>query len=254
MEKNKLDKQDLRFAVLKLPKRLKEIMMSEIWAGKIFVAGGYMRAIVSREPLNDIDLFVGSKETAKILSEQLAERPTDIYETDNAYTIKGKIPLQVIHRWVFDKPEDISNSFDFTICCAVIYCERVRNSIISSNEEHKFDYKWDSYCDELFYVDLANKRLRYRCPVRNEDAGGSMLRVLKYYQRGYRIPLDSLGNVMARMIKEIEFGRFAFNPPTQKDEKEIGKIMTGLLRVVDPLIDPTREAHLPSINDDDNNE
>ena len=43
-------------------------------------------------------------------------------------------------------------------------------------------------CNIRFYPDLAARRLVYTSPLRNEDAGGSILRVLKFYQRGYRIP------------------------------------------------------------------
>ena len=78
-------------------------------------------------------------------------------------------------------------------------------------------------------------------PQRNEDAGGSMLRVLKYYQKGYRIPLDSLGMVIARLTKAFDASKIDL-----KNEFETSKIITGLLRQVDPNVDPTREAHLPS--------
>jgi hypothetical protein len=88
---------------------------------------------------------------------------------------------------------------------------------------------------------LAAKRLVYRSPIRNEDAGGSMLRVLKYYQKGYRIPLNSLGSVIARIVKAIDFEKV-----DAKNEFQVGKIVTGLLREVDPDIDPLHIAHLPS--------
>ena len=70
-----------------------------------------------------------------------------------------------------------------------------------------------------------------------------MLRVLKYYQKGYRIPLDSFGLVIARLIKDIKFE--CINNRNQNEE-ETAKIITGLLREDDPLIDPTHAAHLES--------
>ena len=222
----KLDLQDLRWAVLRLPSTVKTIMKDPAWMGKMFVGGGYLRSTVSNEPINDIDIFVQSKQDAEHLALLLAKSKSDIYNTDNAHTIKSKPTLQIIHRWVFDKPEDVSNSFDFTICCAVIY----------------YDGKnFDSFCDDRFYIDLAAKRLVYRRPIRNEDAGGSMLRVLKYYQKGYRIPLDSMGYVIARLISGIDFQRI-----NMTDEESIGKIISGLLREVDPEIDPLHLSHLPS--------
>lgn len=229
----KLDNHDLYQAKRRLPKILTDEMESERWAGKIFVAGGFIRAVVTQERVNDIDINVQSKEDAEILAFKLAESKHNIIETDNAFTIKSKkhLPIQIIHRWVFHKPEDVVNSFDFSVCCAVIFFK---------------DGKYDSFCTDYFYQDLAAKRLRYMRPVRNEDAGGSMLRVLKYYQKGYRISLDSLGYVMARMVAKIDFSKVDAD-----NENDIGFILSGMLREVDPATDPDHEAHLPTVKDDE---
>lgn len=221
----KLYIRDLKWAIQRTPSSLKNIMAEPYWQNRIFIGGGFLRSIVANEHINDIDVFVSSKEDAELLACELCNDKKDIIKTDNAYTIKGKIVIQIIYRWVFDKPEDVSNSFDFTICCAVIF----------------FDKNFDSFCDDRFYIDLASKRLIYRCPVRNEDAGGSLLRVLKYYQKGYRIPLNSLGDVIARLVKDIDT-----NLVNLKDETEVGRIITGLLIEVDPDIDPLHLSNLPS--------
>jgi len=224
---DKLDYQDLKFALLRMPKNLIALMKSEEWHNSIYVGGGFIRSIIAREPINDIDLFVKTEKDAELLAYKLAAKKRDVHKTDNAYTIRGgNLPVQIIKRWLFQEPKAVSDSFDFTVCCAVIFYDGT---------------SWDSYCDKRFYIDLASKRLIYRNPVRNEDAGGSLLRVLKYYQRGYRIPLDSLGAVIARLIKDID----THEQPI-KDEFGTAKIITGLLRVVDPAIDPFHEAHLES--------
>jgi len=206
-----------------MPAVLKNVMTNPDWYNRVYVGGGYLRSIVSGEPVNDVDVFVKNEKEAEFLAFKLCDDKKNIVKTDNAYTIKGKMVIQIIHRWVFEKPEDVSNSFDFTVCCAVIF----------------FDGKvFDSFCDDKFYVDLASKRLIYRKPIRNEDVGGSMLRVLKYYQKGYRIPLDSLGDVIARLIQAIDTNRVDI-----RSEPDVARIITGLLREVDPNIDPTHEAH-----------
>jgi hypothetical protein len=74
-------------------------------------------------------------------------------------------------------------------------------------------------------------------------AGGSILRVLKFYQRGYRIPLDSLGAVIARLMKPVDFDKIIGRTD---QEDQLAKVLTGLLREVDPNVDPTHEAHLPA--------
>lgn len=235
MNANELDYFDLNFAIRRLPVNLKKIMQTEEWSGNIFVGGGYLRAIVSGEGVNDVDVFVKTEKDAELLAFKLAKNADDIVKTDNAYTVKGKMVIQVIHRWVFEKPEDVSNSFDFTCCCAVFSCS------VTKDVDGKLVVSWKSYCDERFYRDLASKRLIYRKPERNEDAGGSMLRVLKYYQKGYRIPIDSLGSVIARLIKDVDTSRCPLT-----NEYQTAKIITGLLREVDPNVDPLHESHLPA--------
>ena len=228
-----LDIHDLRWAVQRLPKNLKKIMQTKEWGKAIFVGGGYLRSIVGQEKINDVDVFVKSEKEAELLAYKLADDKKSVYKTDNAYTVRNSyIDIQIIHRWVFNEPQDVANSFDFSCCCAVVYCD-------VDQESEKF--LWGSYCDDRFYKDVAAKRLVYRNPVRNEDAGGSMLRVLKYYQKGYRIPLNSLADVVVRLLRPVDLDLI------KNDEKQLSKVITGLLREVDPNIDPLHESHLPSL-------
>ena len=78
-----------------------------------------------------------------------------------------------------------------------------------------------------------------------------MLRVLKFYQKGYRIPLDSLGRVIGRLVLGTE-------PPEDTlsrlaKEAHLGEVLTTLLREVDPGIDPGHQAHLPAAARKDEN-
>jgi hypothetical protein len=204
----------------------------------LFAAGGFIRSCITNEHVSDIDLFTPSKEQARDLAQELASASTSgkIHETDNALTVKGfRTPIQFIHRWTFTKPEDALESFDFTIAMAAFWCDKTSG--------------WQSCCGDRFYQDLAAKRLIYRSPIRNEDAGGSMLRVLKFYQRGYRIPLDSLGAVIARLNSGIEWDDLPLHRTSGNRERAVAMVVTGLLREVDPLIDATHAAHLPSEDD-----
>lgn len=236
-----LDKQDLEWAIQRLPRKLRDLMQEPEWQGRIFVGGGYLRSIVANEPINDVDMFVSSKETAELLAYKLAYSKDDVHESGNAFTIKDKLPIQIIHRWVFDDAEGVNNSFDFTVCCAAIYYAPAGGTWAEG---------WKSACHERFYIDLAAKRLVYQEPKRNEDAGGSMLRVLKYYQKGYRIPLDSLGKVMARMVKEIRFDEINGDRDSEEYEKYLATLLTAMLVEVDPAIDPGHLAHLPSLTEE----
>jgi len=233
-----LDHNDLRFAVLRLPPVLRDYA-KDSKAVSFVIAGGYLRSVVAGEPVNDVDLFVASGADALRLALDLLRRDSSkpgaldkeligkIYETGNALTIHvNRQTVQIIRRWVFEKPEQVVESFDFSVCQAAIWYDRVKGC-------------WRSLAGDHFYVDLAAKRLRYLSPVREEEPGGSMLRVLKYYQRGYRIPLDSLGAIIARLGRGVFYSQ-------EGNEGGVAQLITGLLRQVDPLIDPTREAHLPA--------
>ena len=230
----KLNRYDLQFCLRRAPKPVLELLKANPRTSCI--AGGFIRAVVAGETVNDVDIFASSPQHAQNMAAFLAaygvrdgEPRRKVITTDNAYTIRGfRIDPQIVHRWTFSDIADVVPSFDFTIACAAIFwCNR--------------NNRWDSLIDPNFYADLAAKRLVYRSPDRNEDAGGSMLRVLKFYQRGYRIPLDSFGAVMARMCQGQRAETF-LGP-----EKDLAACFTRLLREVDPAVDPDHIAHLPSL-------
>lgn len=229
-----LNDYDLVFIRRRMPKKLLKMLKDN--PERLFVAGGFIRACIAREDVNDIDCFVTSKEDALELSAQLVPEAGKVFTTDNAVTVTGlPYPVQFIHRWTFTTPSNCVQSFDFTIARAAVWYEfDVHGTPVMA-----------SICDEMFYQDLAAKRLVYRCPERIEEAGGSLLRVLKFYQRGYRIPLDSLSAVVARMAVAVDEeklrGSMAANMDTR--EQSLARIYCGLLREVDPNIDPDHESH-----------
>lgn len=219
---------DLQWCLRRAPKILLSAMKKN--GPELYVAGGYVRACVTGEDINDIDCFCPTKDKAHALAVYLAEGDEKrIWTSDNAYTVKGyETPIQVIHRWTFTSPSDAIDSFDFTIARAAFW----------------WSESWQSVCDPKFYPDLAGKRLIYCAPKRNEDAGGSLLRVLKFYQRGYRIPLDSMGAVLSRMMQGVRWEDV--NDHAIGEELKLAEVLTGLLREVDPNLDPKHIAHLPS--------
>lgn len=227
----KLNQFDLLWATRRLPRTL--VALLKLNPNRAFVAGGYIRSRITGEQVQDIDVFTPSKEAANALALAYAEGdPKRLYITPNAITIKGSRPtVQVIQRWTFEKPEECVDSFDFTIARAAFW----------------WDGKaWDSYCHDSYYQDLAAKRLIYLSPKRLEDPGGSMLRVLKFYQRGYRIPLDSLAAVINRLMNGVNEEKIR-NEGENTDAWRT-RVITGLLHEVDPLVDPDHISHLPASN------
>jgi hypothetical protein len=233
-----LNRQDLQWALRRCPIPALKLLKEK--AGKVFLGGGFVRACVANEPVNDVDLFVGSAAEGREAAVYVQSKAdgAKLHETVNAFTVHGgslQLPVQVIHRWVYATAEELIRSFDFTIAMAGVWWE-------SAAEDQG---GWRSVCDDRFYEDLSARRLRYTTPARVEEAGGSLLRVLKFYQKGYRIPLDSLGGVTARLINDTR----AFAVLQGKEagrEEQLAKVLTGLLREVDPNIDPAHIAHLPS--------
>lgn len=215
-------------------------------AEKLIVAGGFIRACVSGEDVSDIDLFVPTVEDAKAWAYELKGRGEGrrVVETQNAISVYGlKLPVQFVHRWTYDAPAKVVESFDFTIARAAMWWKRVPREG-APNAGH-----WESLLDDRFYPDVAAKRLVYSHPVRNEDAGGSLLRVLKFYQRGYRIPLGDFAAVIARLAVAVDVGKVKSQCTTgtkEELEDQWAFVLTGLLREVDPSVDPDHASHLPA--------
>ncbi len=208
---------DLCAIVRHLPKDLLRLMKEH----QVWLAGGYIRARITHEPVSDIDLFSVSKDKCELLARQLAEeRKTKIYHTRNAFTVLAAnyTPVQFIHRWTFDNPVELINSFDFTIARAAIWFDAETTS-------------WCSVCDPNFYPDLAAKRLSYCAPARVEEVGGSLLRVLKFARKGYFISPEQLAGTIARMLSHVCVG----TPFWQGGEQHQQRVLAGLMRQVDPL-------------------
>jgi hypothetical protein len=221
-----LNKEDLDWCVKRLPKKVIKVMKN--FPKEATIGGGYIRSCITGDHLKDIDLFVSSVEVAEKINEQLLNPDQKTFKTKNAYTIlRGeKPPIQIIFRWLYKNPKDVLLDLDFTICCAAIW----------------FEYgSFKSAIHEMYYSDLAAKRLRYTSPSRIEEAGGSLLRVLKYYNKGYRIMLTSFAKTIARMVISLEELSFSswdeskkHADPSWTKEDQLAKVFNGLLVEVDP--------------------
>ncbi|AUQ95990.1 hypothetical protein PhaeoP66_03248 [Phaeobacter inhibens] len=191
-----LEKADLELVVRRLPKDVRTLMLAN--RGDLFVGGGFIRAVIANEDVSDIDFFGRSHAflsgCATTVEGQRDKDHTRVLRTKNAITLatENRLPLQFITRWRYETPEAIVDEFDFTICQAVVYV--------------RADGLFTSLVGPTFYSDLAAKRLVYTSPARDEEAGGSLMRVIKYVKRGYRIQAGSLGAVTARVVEKWEPG------------------------------------------------
>lgn len=209
---------DLVTVIRRLPGEVVAVLKSP---GGCAVAGGFVRDCITGDQPHDIDLFTRNKDHARILAERLRdETKARLVETPNAYTVCSQpLPIQLIHRWVFENSQQIIESFDFTIAQAVVW----------------WDNGWLSLCSENFYPDLAAKRLVYTRPTRDEAPGGSLLRVLKLYQRGYGIPLSSMAAVVSQLIGKIDDNK---KERFTADSEWREQLLARLLYDVDPSANP----------------
>ena len=213
---------DLRYVVQRLPRDIRDLLTEN--AGRLYIGGGFIRATIAGEEPSDIDLFGDDPAFLKTVADLLKTRRaigTKLHTTNNAITLltPDRLPVQFITRWTFKNGYDLVNSFDFTVCQAAIW--RAGNKVNS---------EWMSSTGDGFYVDLAGRRLVYTSPVRDEEAGGSMLRVIKYVKRGYSIQVTSLGGVIGRLAWKLRESHLTGT------EEGAGHVIAGMLREVDPLL------------------
>lgn len=220
----KLSSTDLNFILRRIPKDVRDLVKK----AQLFIAGGVIRSVIAGEKINDIDIFGQSKELLTLSAENIAlYRAAKVHRTDNAITVvsgAGRIPLQFITKWLYlpADAERLLAEFDFTICQAVIWWE---------------GNGWTSAISDRFYQDLAARRLVYTYPDREEAAGGSLLRFRKFLGRGYNIQVDSLAGVISRLVSGIKEEAMPVDEHTPRGiEKARARVMTGLLREVDPLL------------------
>lgn len=217
---NTLIDEHVKYVVSRLPKCVFDIMKQH----KVFLAGGFIRSLISDEKPSDIDLLCQSSDVINRVESEINEYDDfKRLKTKNAITLFNglKSPIQLITRWYYDDPIKLIDEFDFTIAKCVIWFERFvdnKNGI------------WKSLCSDMFYCDLASKTLRYTEPDRLEDAGGSILRVLKFLRRGYKISPEEFTKVVMRWLSGVNNLENICH-----DNEHLTKVLCGLLREVDPM-------------------
>ncbi len=224
---NALIPEDLHHVLSRLPRDVVKMMKEHPW---LYLAGGFIRSTIAGEHVSDIDLFGPSKDMLKVMAQLFsADRCARFHDTDNAFTVltPGRTPIQFIHRWTYNSADQLILDFDYSIAQAVIWWQ-----------PGSVDGVWKSLVSEYYYADLASKRLRYLSPTRTEDAGGSLLRMRKFLGRGYHIEANSLGSLVARLAMGVTQIKEAVSARTENGpggEEFLSKVLTGLLREVDPL-------------------
>lgn len=209
-----MNEMDLQQLHRRIPRQLADALRCCTYP--TILAGGALRSVVLGEPVNDWDLFVSSDAHADELRRAILcayGHEKRVVITENAITICTSPAVQIITRWKFETLEDAVRSFDFTIAQAAVTL--------------KSDGTFTGACVHSYYADLAAKRLIYTAPIRDEEPGGSMLRLLRFTARGYRATLHTVAAVIDRLYSGVDHDK----APTP--ELRVA-VLRGLLHNVDP--------------------
>lgn len=135
-----------------------------------FIAGGALTSAFTNTPINDVDMYFKSEELFK----QAIEHAYDdalwcVAATDRAVTfVHDDNIIQLMHFDFFETPAAVFDAFDYTVCMAA----------------YDLDAK-EFVFHEDFMKHAAQRKLSFHSGTRYPY--NSLLRVLKYQQRGYTI-------------------------------------------------------------------
>lgn len=135
-----------------------------------FIAGGAITSVFTGKPINDVDFYFKSKDDfIEAVGLAYNESLWCVAASDRAVTfVNGDSIVQLMHFDFFPTAEAIFDAFDFTVCMAAYDLDK---------EEFVFH--------ENFMKHAAQRHLSFHSGTRYPY--GSLLRVLKYQQRDYRI-------------------------------------------------------------------
>lgn len=142
-----------------------------------FIAGGCFKNLFNNETPRDIDVYFRTEEQFKEMNNIFVKSPnyTGLYISKNCVTykhIKNNILVDLIKKQ-FGTPEEIINTFDFTVVKFALYIE---NGIYTTTFHTQF------------YNDLNTKTLQvWDMP---DDIDKFFNRIVKYIRYGYRCPID----------------------------------------------------------------
>lgn len=158
----------------------------------VFIAGGAIRDYLSDSDIKDIDLFTTSKQVEDDLIKFFKDNGELMNENDTLanYTYKKRW-FQIIKGKHFATPQDLINSFDFTICQAVVFTH------VSVSVEGTKVGDVDFASSPTFFQDTLAKHLRIHAisfPL------STLERMQKYIQKGYTACNGTLLEVAKSMV------------------------------------------------------
>lgn len=205
LKEPRLSDSDLNRVVSRIPKEIRLLMESSAPEDSknkgIFLAGGFVRSCVSRESIEDIDLFTTDLETSDFLFKRILQSgnqnlsSSHVVETENSITFPlHSPPIQVVRKTFAPTPDKLIELFDFTVCSAVVFYH---------SSEFQRGY-WTSRVHNNFYSDLASKTLVLSCENRGVESLENLVRALKFSSRGYVLHKESLVKIISFIVSDLD--------------------------------------------------
>lgn len=135
-----------------------------------FIAGGALTSAFTSSPINDVDIYFKTKEDfVEAIHQAYDENLWCVAATDRAVTFaRDACIVQLMHFDFFESAARVFDAFDYTVCMAA------------------YDIDAESFIfQEDFMKHAAQRKLSFHSGTRYPY--NSLLRVLKYQQRGYTI-------------------------------------------------------------------
>ncbi|QJI52366.1 hypothetical protein [Psychrobacillus phage Perkons] len=150
----------------------------------MYIAGGTITSLFSNSEINDLDVYAPNEESAiAFLHEAWEDKIYIDTVTSKAvqFMYDGKC-VQLIHFHYFEKPTDIFNTFDFTVCMGV------------------FDFKTEDF---VLHDDFMKHNSQRILKFNSETAYPiiSSLRIQKYEDKGYSISKAEFVRVVMTCMK-----------------------------------------------------
>lgn len=140
-----------------------------------FIAGGALTSVFTGNIISDVDVYFKTKEDfVQAVCEAYDSSFWCVAATDRAVTFVDRDNIiQLMHFDFFETAQEIFDAFDYTVCMAAYDID-----------------KQDFVFSEDFFKHASQRFLRFHSGTRYPY--GSLMRVLKYQDRGYKIGRSDL--------------------------------------------------------------
>ncbi len=109
-----LEDADIKRVIYTLPSKVVEFLRRN--PGRTVIAGGFIRAVIGNETINDIDIFINEGNPLSLeplVKGEFKDKHIEITE-------EGK-EIQIIWRYPYKEPYEILEQFDYTVVKAAIW-------------------------------------------------------------------------------------------------------------------------------------